>query len=101
MNNLQKRILTSIVLIPLSMFFIIKGGNYIVSFLFSILILANFEAFSVFKRKLSIIFLDSILVLSLHEQHFPHAVAFVMLCQCVFFPFPSHAPIAFSAVKKI
>ena len=65
MNNLQKRILTSIVLIPLSMFFIIKGGNYIVSFLYSILILANFEAFSVFKRKLSIIFLDSILVLSL------------------------------------
>ena len=47
------------------MFFIIKGGNYIVSFLYAILILANFEAFSAFKRKTTIIFLDSILVVSL------------------------------------
>jgi len=65
MNNLQKRILTSIVVFPLSIFFIIKGGNYIVSFLYTVLILGNFEIFSVFKRKLSIIFLDLILVLSL------------------------------------
>jgi phosphatidate cytidylyltransferase len=41
------------------------GGNYIVSFLCVVLILGNFEIFSVFKRKLSIIFLDTILVLSL------------------------------------
>jgi len=41
------------------------GGNYIISFLCVVLILANFEAFSVFKRKTSIIFLDGILVLSL------------------------------------
>ena len=65
MTNLNKRILTSLIVFPLSMFFIIKGGNYIVSFLYAILILANFEAFSVFKRKTSIIFLDSILVVSL------------------------------------
>jgi len=65
MNNLQKRILTSVIIFPLSIFFIIMGGNYVVSFLYLVLILANFEAFSVFKRKLSIIFLDSILVLSL------------------------------------
>ena len=65
MTNLNKRILTSLIVFPLSMFFIIKGGNYIVSFLYAILILANFEAFSVFKRKTSIIFLDSILVISL------------------------------------
>ncbi len=65
MNNLQKRILTSIIVFPLSIFFIIMGGNYIVSFLYVVLILGNFEVFSVFKRKSSIIFLDLILVLSL------------------------------------
>ena len=65
MNNLQKRILTSLILFPLSIFFIIKGGNYIVSFLYAVLILGNFELFSAFKRKLSIIFLDGMLVLSL------------------------------------
>jgi len=65
MNNLNKRILTSLVVFPLSIFFIIKGGNYIVSFLYAVLILGNFEVFSTFRRKLSIIFLDGILVLSL------------------------------------
>ena len=65
MTNLNKRILTSLIAFPVSMFFIIKGGNYIVSFLYAILILANFEAFSAFKRKTSIIFLDGILVVSL------------------------------------
>ena len=65
MTNLNKRILTSLIVFPVSMFFIIKGGNYIVSFLYAILILANFEAFSAFKKKTSIIFLDSILVVSL------------------------------------
>ena len=48
MNNLQKRILTSIVIFPLSIFFIVKGGNYIVSFLYAVLILGNFEVFSVY-----------------------------------------------------
>ena len=65
MTNLQKRILTSIIVFPLSIFFITKGGDYIVSFLYAILILGNFEVFSVFKRKTSIIFLDIILVISL------------------------------------
>lgn len=65
MTNLNKRIFTSLIVFPVSMFFIIKGGNYIVSFLYAILILANFEAFSAFKKKTSIIFLDSILVVSL------------------------------------
>ncbi len=65
MSNLKKRILTSIIVLPLSMYFILMGGNFIVSFLYAILILANFEAFSVFKKKLSIILLDSILVVAL------------------------------------
>ena len=65
MSNLQKRILTSTIVFPLSIFFIIKGGNYIVSFLYAVLVLGNFELFSSFKRKISIIFLDGILVLAL------------------------------------
>ena len=65
MSNLKKRILTSIIVFPLSMYFILMGGNFIVSFLYAILILANFEAFSVFKKKLSIILLDSVLVVAL------------------------------------
>tara|TARA_Y100001970_G_C14083498_1_gene776011 strand:- start:1 stop:657 length:657 start_codon:yes stop_codon:yes gene_type:complete len=65
MSNLNKRVITSLIIFPFSIFFIIKGGNYIVSFLYAVLILANFEAFSVFKRKLSIIFLDSVLVVAL------------------------------------
>ena len=65
MNNLNKRILTALVIFPFSIFFIIMGGNYIVSFLYAVLILGNFEVFSSFKRKTSIIFLDVVLVLSL------------------------------------
>ena len=65
MTNLQKRIVTSLIVLPLSIYFIVMGGNYIVSFLYTILILGNFEVFSVFKRKLSIIFLDIVLVISL------------------------------------
>ena len=65
MKNLQKRILTSLIIFPFSLFFIIKGGNYIVSFLYAVLIIGNFEVFSVFKRKLTIIILDLILVISL------------------------------------
>ena len=65
MNNLQKRIITSIIVFPLSIFFIVKGEKFIVSFLYAILILGNFEVFSAFKRKTSIILLDIILVASL------------------------------------
>ena len=53
MSNLKKRILTSIIVLPVSMYFIIMGGNHIVSYLYAILILANFEAFSVFKKKIN------------------------------------------------
>ena len=65
MSNLYKRIITSIILLPICILFIFAGGNYIVSFLYAVLILANFEAFSTFRRKLSIIFLDVILVIAL------------------------------------
>ena len=65
MSNIKKRILSSIIILPISVFFILKGGNYIVSFLYAILILGNFEVFSAFKRKLTIILIDLILVISL------------------------------------
>ena len=65
MSNIKKRILSSIIILPVSLFFILKGGNYIVSFLYAILILGNFEVFSAFKRKLTIILVDLILVISL------------------------------------
>ena len=67
MSNLQKRIITSVILFPLSIFFIIKGGSYIVSFLYAVLILGNYELFSAFRRKLSILFLDGLLLVTLQS----------------------------------
>ena len=82
MSNLYKRIITSLIVFPISIYFIIMGGSYIVSFLYAVLVLANFESFSVFKRKMSIIFLDTILVLSLLSILFLRndtAASFVLL----------------------
>ena len=65
MTNLQKRILTSIIILPVSFFFIIKGGYFLLFFLLSVFFVANFELFSVFNNKATILFLDLILILSL------------------------------------
>ena len=65
MNNKQKRILTSIVIFPLSIFFVIQGGYLLLSFLFAVFFVANYELFSVFKNKTTILFLDLVLILSL------------------------------------
>ena len=65
MNNLQKRIITSIVIFPLSIFFVFKGGYVLLSFLLLAFFVANYELFSVFKDKTTILFLDLILILSL------------------------------------
>ena len=65
MKNLQKRILTSIIIFPLSIFFVIKGGNYLILFLFFIYSLANFELFSAFKKKTTIFFLELVLLSAL------------------------------------
>ena len=65
MNNLQKRILTSIIIFPLSIFFVIQGGYFLLSFLFTAFFIANYELFSVFKNKTTILFLDLVLILSL------------------------------------
>lgn len=62
MNNFQKRILTSIVLLPISFFLIFKGGNFLKFFLLSIFLVGNYEILSVFKKKKYILFLEIILL---------------------------------------
>ena len=65
MSNLQKRILTSLVILPLSFFFIIKGGFFLLCFLLFIFFIANYELFSVFNKKITILFLNLVLISSL------------------------------------
>jgi len=70
MRNLEKRILTSVIIFPLSIFFIIKGGYLLLFFLFAVFVVANYELFSVFNNKITILFLDLILILSLFSIYF-------------------------------
>ena len=65
MTNFRKRILTSFIALPLSIFFVFKGGYFLTFFLTFILFAGIHELFSVFKKIKSIIFLSSILILSL------------------------------------
>jgi len=65
MTNLQKRVLTSLIVLPLSIFFIFEGGYLLLSFLLLVFFIANYELFSVFKKKTTILFLDLILILAL------------------------------------
>ena len=70
MTNLQKRIFTSIIALPLSLFFIFKGGYFLLLFLLSVFFVANYELFSVFRKKTTILFLDLILILSLYSIYY-------------------------------
>ena len=70
MTNLQKRFLTSLIVLPLSFFFIIKGGYFLLFFLLSVFFLTNYELFSVFNNKAIILFLDLILILSLYSIYY-------------------------------
>ena len=70
MTNIQKRIFTSILALPLSLFFIFKGGYFLLFFLLSIFFVANYELFSVFRKKTTILFLDLILILSLYSIYY-------------------------------
>ena len=56
MTNLQKRILTSLIILPLSIFFIVKCGHFLLFFLLAIFAIANYELFSAFKKKTTILF---------------------------------------------
>jgi len=70
MNNLQKRILTSIAIFPLSIFFVFQGGYLLLSFLLVIFFIANYELFSVFKKNSNILFLDLVLILALFSIYY-------------------------------
>jgi len=65
MTNLQQRILTSLIILPFSFFFIAKGGFFLLSFLLFIFFIANYELFSSFNKKFTIFFLNLVLILSL------------------------------------
>ena len=70
MTNLQKRILTSIVILPLSLFLINMGGIFLLFFLFIVFSIANYELFLSFKNKFTILFLDTVLSLSLYSIYY-------------------------------
>ena len=70
MTNLQKRILTTLIILPLSIFFVVKGGYFLLFFLLTIFLIANYELFSVFNKKISILFIDLILILSLFSIYY-------------------------------
>ena len=70
MTNLQKRILTSIIILPLSIFFIVKGGKLLTFFLIFVLFAGIHELYSVFKKTKSILFLSSVLIISLFSIYY-------------------------------
>ena len=70
MNNLQKRILTSLIILPLSLFFVVKGGYYLFFFLMAVFFIANFELLTVFNKRSTILILDLILILSLFSIYY-------------------------------
>ena len=70
MTNLQKRILTSFIILPLSIFFIVKGGHFLLFFLIFILFAGMHELLSVFKKRPIILFLGLILILSLFSINY-------------------------------
>ena len=91
MSNLSKRILTSLIIFPLSIFFIFKGGNLLLLFLFGVFVVANYELFLVFKQKIIILCLDLVLILSLFsiyylresgEVSFKLLIWVIILCIC-------------------
>ena len=58
MNNLQKRTLTSLVALPLSIFFVVKGGYFLLFFLIFIFFAGIYEQFNVFKKTSTRLFLS-------------------------------------------
>ena len=70
MTNFQKRILTSLIALPLSVFFIVKGGYILIFFLIFVLFAGLHELFFVFKNIKIILFLSLILLLSLFSIYY-------------------------------
>ena len=70
MSNLSKRILTSLIIFPLSIFFIFKGGNLLLLFLLVVFVVSNYELFLVFNKRITILCLDLVLILSLFSIYY-------------------------------
>ena len=70
MNNLQKRILTTLIILPLSIFFVIKGGWFLTFFLIFVLFAGLHEVYTSFKKEVSILFLSLILSLAVASIYF-------------------------------
>ncbi len=70
MTNFQKRILTSIIILPLSFFFIIKGGYFLTFFLIFVLFVTLHELLTAFKNTRTIFFLGIILISSLFSIYY-------------------------------
>ena len=70
MTNLNKRILTSLIALPLSIFFVVKGGYFLLFFLIFILFAGMYELFTVFKKTATILILSLLLILSLYSIYY-------------------------------
>ena len=70
MSNLNKRILTSLIALPLSIFFVVKGGYFLLFFLIFILFAGMHELFTVFKKTATILILSLLLILSLYSIYY-------------------------------
>jgi len=70
MSNLQKRILTSLVALPLAIFFVFKGGYFLSFFLLFVYFAGLHELFTVFKRLKTKLFLLLLLTLSIFSIYY-------------------------------
>ena len=91
MSDLSKRILTALIIFPLSVLFIFEGGDLLLLFLFVVFVVANYELFLVFSKKIIILCLDLVLILSLFsiyylresgEVSFKLLIWVIILCIC-------------------
>ena len=55
MTNFQKRFLTALVVLPISLIFVLIGGYATLLFLLTVFFIANYELFTVFKKKTTIL----------------------------------------------
>jgi len=70
MTNLQKRILTSIIALPLSIFFVVKGGYFLLFFLIFILFAGIHELFTIFKEASTKLILSLLLIISIYSIYY-------------------------------
>ena len=63
MTNFQKRILTSIIILPLSIFFVVKGNNFLLFFSIFVLLVGFHELFTSFKKIITRFSLSCVLFL--------------------------------------